>query len=104
MPHTDLVMPDIAQVSQGWLGTPDEAPGGGMLVWRVRVWLLALALGLIAANSHDKAALLAPREAAKQAECSVAASRPARARAGTAPAPLPKDCASRGVPFGPGDL
>ncbi len=101
MPNDEARRPVGLPGSPAWFGVRAASPGR-MLVWRVRVWLFAVAVGLIVANLDGDGARLAQRSAGSQARCQVPAT---RQHAATAPRrPAPKDCADPGVPLDPADL
>jgi hypothetical protein len=79
MAHDSAALSPLAGMGRAAPDRVNQWAWGGLLAWRVRFWLLALAVTLVAANSHgDEAQLLARRDAAELAGCSTRSAEAAR--------------------------
>jgi hypothetical protein len=65
-------LPPLAGMARAGPHLPNEWAGGGVLVWRLRFWMLAAAVVAAAADSNGAAAQrLATRDAAEPAGCAM---------------------------------
>ena len=82
MSRAEVSQPSILQRAQAWASSNDhQLSSSAVLVWRIRLWLLALAIALLAGQNNTYGAQrLAGREAAKQTECSARTATPPLAK------------------------